>query len=130
MLVSIPWKREHPWVPRAEHRVEHQWTHAAVHPVAWCTHGCPVNIPLQVERRVVNQLAAAYEQDLLPRGCTLRVAVEDSDKQLLKTNESPAAGQENSKAATLRLEIVEKGSKARKLDIQAPLSPENIAYFL
>ena len=46
MLVSIPWKREHPWVPRAEHRVEHLWVHAAVHPMARCTHGsmlCPSN---------------------------------------------------------------------------------------
>ncbi|XP_068920779.1 mitochondrial disaggregase isoform X3 [Petaurus breviceps papuanus] len=32
----------------------------------------------EVERRVVNQLAAAYEQDLLPGGCTLRITVEDS----------------------------------------------------
>ncbi|XP_068920783.1 mitochondrial disaggregase isoform X7 [Petaurus breviceps papuanus] len=30
----------------------------------------------RVERRVVNQLAAAYEQDLLPGGCTLRITVE------------------------------------------------------
>ncbi|XP_068920780.1 mitochondrial disaggregase isoform X4 [Petaurus breviceps papuanus] len=29
----------------------------------------------EVERRVVNQLAAAYEQDLLPGGCTLRITV-------------------------------------------------------
>ena len=25
--------RVHPWVPRAEHRVEHQWIHTAVHPM-------------------------------------------------------------------------------------------------
>ncbi|XP_056341943.1 caseinolytic peptidase B protein homolog [Oenanthe melanoleuca] len=84
------------------------------------------SIKHEVERRVVNQLAAAYEQDLLPRGCTLRITVEDSDKQLLKTTE----GTEKSKAPTLRLEIVEKDSKARKLEIQAPLNPENITYFL
>ena len=90
----------------------------------------PPPSPNQVERRVVNQLAAAYEQDLLPRGCTLRVAVDDSDKQLLKPKENPPPGGEIKKAPTLRLEIVEKGSKARRLDIQAPLSPENIAYFL
>lgn len=88
------------------------------------------SIKHEVERRVVNQLAAAYEQDLLPRGCTLRVAVDDSDKQLLKAKENPPPGGEIKKAPTLRLEIVEKGSKARRLDIQAPLSPENIAYFL
>ncbi|XP_074996560.1 mitochondrial disaggregase isoform X2 [Calonectris borealis] len=85
----------------------------------------------KVERRVVNQLAAAYEQDLLPRGCTLRIAVEDSDKQLLKTrDDSSSPGEEKKKTPTLRLEIVEKDSKSRKLDIQAPLNPENITYFL
>uniref|UniRef100_A0A8B9EQH7 Caseinolytic mitochondrial matrix peptidase chaperone subunit B n=1 Tax=Anser cygnoides TaxID=8845 RepID=A0A8B9EQH7_ANSCY len=88
------------------------------------------SIKHEVERRVVNQLAAAYEQDLLPRGCTLRITVEDSDKQLLKTKDSSAPGAEKTKMPTLRLEIVEKDSKSRKLDIQAPLNPENIAYFL
>ncbi|XP_066846185.1 mitochondrial disaggregase isoform X2 [Anser cygnoides] len=88
------------------------------------------SIKHEVERRVVNQLAAAYEQDLLPKGCTLRITVEDSDKQLLKTKDSSAPGAEKTKMPTLRLEIVEKDSKSRKLDIQAPLNPENIAYFL
>ncbi|KAM9263204.1 LOW QUALITY PROTEIN: mitochondrial disaggregase [Cariama cristata] len=88
------------------------------------------SIKHEVERRVVNQLAAAYEQDLLPRGCTLRITVEDSDKQLLKTKDSSSPGEEKTKMPTLRLEIVEKDSKSRKLDIQAPLNPENITYFL
>ncbi|XP_065535051.1 mitochondrial disaggregase isoform X2 [Lathamus discolor] len=88
------------------------------------------SIKHEVERRVVNQLAAAYEQDLLPRGCTLRIAVEDSDKQLLKAKESSSPGAGAGKVPTLRLEIVEQGSRARRLDIQAPLSPENITYFL
>ncbi|XP_061224228.1 mitochondrial disaggregase [Neopsephotus bourkii] len=88
------------------------------------------SIKHEVERRVVNQLAAAYEQDLLPRGCTLRIAVEGSDKQLLKGHESSSEGAGAGKAPTLRLEIVEQGSRARRLDIQAPLSPENITYFL
>ncbi|XP_068275067.1 mitochondrial disaggregase isoform X2 [Nyctibius grandis] len=88
------------------------------------------SIKHEVERRVVNQLAAAYEQDLLPRGCTLRVTVEDSDKQLLKSQDSPSPGTGTTKTPTLRLEIVEKGSKSRRLDIRAPLSPENITYFL
>ncbi|NXY85451.1 CLPB protein, partial [Alcedo cyanopectus] len=88
------------------------------------------SIKHEVERRVVNQLAAAYEQDLLPKGCTLRITVEDSDKQLLKTKEGTSSSTETTKMPTLRLEIVEKGSKSRKLDIQAPLNPENISYFL
>ncbi|XP_068920782.1 mitochondrial disaggregase isoform X6 [Petaurus breviceps papuanus] len=77
----------------------------------------------EVERRVVNQLAAAYEQDLLPGGCTLRITVEDSDKQLLKTPEHPSPPPEK-RPPKLRLEIVDKDSKSRKLDIRAPLHPE------
>ncbi|XP_074161014.1 mitochondrial disaggregase isoform X1 [Sminthopsis crassicaudata] len=83
----------------------------------------------EVERRVVNQLAAAYEQDLLPGGCTLRITVEDSDKQLLKTPEHPSP-QPEKRPPKLRLEIVDKDSKSRKLDIRAPLHPEKVSYTL
>lgn len=82
-------------------------------------------LPLQVERRVVNQLAAAYEQDLLPGGCTLRITVEDSDKQLLKSPELPQAEKRTPK---LRLEIIDKDSKTHKLDIRTPLHPEKVCY--
>ncbi|CAH2225916.1 caseinolytic peptidase B homolog [Pelobates cultripes] len=87
------------------------------------------SIKHEVDRRVVNQLAAAYEQDLLPHGCTIRITVDDSDKSLLKggglDKEEDTTGR---KGPRLRLEIVEQGSKNRKLDIQEPLSPENVAF--
>ncbi|KAM4046780.1 mitochondrial disaggregase [Anomaloglossus baeobatrachus] len=85
------------------------------------------SIKHEVDRRVVNQLAAAYEQDLLPRGCTLRIAVDASDKHLLKgkeTNEEDEALQRRT-APRLRLEVVEPGSKGRKLDIMEPLPLED-----
>ncbi|XP_051005030.1 caseinolytic peptidase B protein homolog isoform X2 [Acomys russatus] len=85
------------------------------------------SIKHEVERRVVNQLAAAYEQDLLPGGCTLRITVEDSDKHLLKSPELPSPKAEK-RPPTLRLEIIDKDSKTRKLDIQAPLHPEKVCY--
>uniref|UniRef100_A0A2K6GKU1 ClpB family mitochondrial disaggregase n=1 Tax=Propithecus coquereli TaxID=379532 RepID=A0A2K6GKU1_PROCO len=85
------------------------------------------SIKHEVERRVVNQLAAAYEQDLLPGGCTLRITVEDSDKQLLKNPELPSP-QAEKRLPKLRLEIIDKDSKTRKLDIQAPLHPEKVCY--
>nr|XP_045001832.1 caseinolytic peptidase B protein homolog [Jaculus jaculus] len=85
------------------------------------------SIKHEVERRVVNQLAAAYEQDLLPGGCTLRIIVEDSDKQLLKSPELPSP-QAEKRPPTLRLEIIDKDSKTRKLDIRAPLHPEKVCY--
>nr|XP_021496646.1 caseinolytic peptidase B protein homolog isoform X2 [Meriones unguiculatus] len=85
------------------------------------------SIKHEVERRVVNQLAAAYEQDLLPGGCTLRITVEDSDKHLLKSPELPSPEAEK-RPPTLRLEIIDKDSKTHKLDIRAPLHPEKVCY--
>lgn len=78
----------------------------------------------------MNQLAAAYEQDLLPRGCTLRITVDDSEKQLLKAKDPPSPTEGQKKGPTLRLEIVEKDSKSRKLDIQAPLTPDEMSFSL
>lgn len=66
----------------------------------------------QVERRVVNQLAAAYEQELLPKGCTLRLSVQSDDPEERST-------------PSLRLEVVGEDSSARMLDIRPPLSPEH-----
>ncbi|EPQ08349.1 Caseinolytic peptidase B protein like protein [Myotis brandtii] len=87
------------------------------------------SIKHEVERRVVNQLAAAYEQDLLPGGCTLRITVEDSDKQLLKSPDLPSP-QTEKRSPTLRLEIIDKDSKTHKLDIRAPLHPEKVCHTL
>uniref|UniRef100_A0A452TTH6 Caseinolytic mitochondrial matrix peptidase chaperone subunit B n=1 Tax=Ursus maritimus TaxID=29073 RepID=A0A452TTH6_URSMA len=87
------------------------------------------SIKHEVERRVVNQLAAAYEQDLLPGGCTLRITVEDSDKQLLKSPERPSP-QTEKRPPKLRLEIIDKDSKTHKLDIRAPLHPEKVCHNL
>lgn len=88
------------------------------------------SIKHEVERRVVNQLAAAYEQDLLPRGCTLRITVDDSDKHSQKAENRSSSKEAQRKGPTLRLEIVEKDSKSRKLDIQAPLTPDEMSYSL
>ncbi|XP_077154974.1 mitochondrial disaggregase isoform X1 [Ranitomeya variabilis] len=88
------------------------------------------SIKHEVDRRVVNQLAAAYEQDLLPRGCTLRIAVDDSDKHVLKgkgTTEEDE-GLQRRMTPRLRLEVVEPGSTGRRLDIMEPLSREDASF--
>ncbi|MCI4385627.1 hypothetical protein PGIGA_G00052850 [Pangasianodon gigas] len=76
------------------------------------------SIKHEVERRVVNQLAAAYEQDLLPKGCTLRLTVDGELGDEEEGRVSPS----------LRLELVDKDSKTRKLEIHPPLNPEQVAY--
>ncbi|KAK2881734.1 hypothetical protein Q8A67_019002 [Cirrhinus molitorella] len=73
------------------------------------------SIKHEVERRVVNQLAAAYEQELLPKGCTLRLTVDGGQ-------------QEKDGAPALRLEVVGEDSTSRKLDIRPPLNPEDVTY--
>ncbi|KAJ8280414.1 hypothetical protein GJAV_G00054280 [Gymnothorax javanicus] len=75
------------------------------------------SIKHEVERRVVNQLAAAYEQELLPKGCTLRLSVEGGVEV------------EGQGGPSLRLDIVGADSSSRKLDIRPPLNPEEMAYF-
>ncbi|XP_036247643.1 caseinolytic peptidase B protein homolog isoform X2 [Molothrus ater] len=133
-LIQLVNKELNFWAKKAKarHNITLQWDREVMDVLAdgYNLHYGARSIKHEVERRVVNQLAAAYEQDLLPRGCTLRIIVEDSDKQLLKTTEGSSPSTEKSKVPTLRLEIVEKDRKARKLEIQAPLNPKNITYFL
>ncbi|XP_036392876.1 caseinolytic peptidase B protein homolog [Megalops cyprinoides] len=82
------------------------------------------SIKHEVERRVVNQLAAAYEQELLPKGCTLRLSVDAGAD--LEGQEGQAEGRGT---PSLRLDIVGADSSSRKLDIQPPLNPEEMAHF-
>ncbi|KAF7236604.1 hypothetical protein EYD10_16673 [Varanus komodoensis] len=118
------------WAKRAKarHNITLVWDREVMDVLAdgYNLHYGARSIKHEVERRVVNQLAAAYEQDLLPRGCTLRIVVDDSDKQLLKAKDGASAKEGHKKGPTLRLEIVE-DSRSRKLDIQAPLAPEEMS---
>uniref|UniRef100_A0A452GHF7 Mitochondrial disaggregase n=1 Tax=Gopherus agassizii TaxID=38772 RepID=A0A452GHF7_9SAUR len=133
-LIQLVSKELSFWAKRAKvrHNITLVWDREVMDVLAdgYNLHYGARSIKHEVERRVVNQLAAAYEQDLLPRGCTLRITVDDSDKQLLKTKDSSSPEEEEKKAPTLRLEIVEKDSKSRKLDIQAPVSPDEISFML
>uniref|UniRef100_A0A9J7XRF0 ClpB family mitochondrial disaggregase n=1 Tax=Cyprinus carpio carpio TaxID=630221 RepID=A0A9J7XRF0_CYPCA len=73
------------------------------------------SIKHEVERRLVNQLAAAFEQELLTKGCTLRLTVDGGQ-------------QEKDGAPALHLEVVGEDSSTRKLDIRPPLNPEDVTY--
>ncbi|KAM6447725.1 mitochondrial disaggregase [Liasis olivaceus] len=119
------------WAKRAKarHNITLVWDREVMDVLAdgYNLHYGARSIKHEVERRVVNQLAAAYEQDLLPHGCTLRITVDDSDKQLLKAKDSSLSMEGQRKGPTLRLEILE-DSKSRKLDIQAPLIPDEVSY--
>ncbi|KAM8976893.1 mitochondrial disaggregase [Pelodytes ibericus] len=127
-LFQLVTKELNAWAKKAKqrHNITLLWDREVMDVLAdgYNVHYGARSIKHEVERRVVNQLAAAYEQDLIPHGCTLKIIVDDSDKSLLKgkgLNKEEGRGGET-RGPRLRLEIVEQGRKSRKLDIQEPLS--------
>ncbi|XDV33333.1 hypothetical protein PO909_003768, partial [Leuciscus waleckii] len=93
------------------------------------------SIKHEVERRLVNQLAAAHEQDLLPKGCTLRlsVGVEGGGQEVKGGGQEVKDGGQEVKGGgqevkVLRLELVGDDSTARTLNIRSPLNPDDVNY--
>ncbi|XP_032365943.1 caseinolytic peptidase B protein homolog [Etheostoma spectabile] len=115
-LLQLVSKELNFWAKKAKqrHDITLQWERPVLELLAggYNMHYGARSIKHEVERRVVNQLAAAYEQELLPKGCTLRLSVQPEDLQEQST-------------PSLRLEVVGEDSKSRTLDIRPPLSPEH-----
>ncbi|XP_037631462.1 caseinolytic peptidase B protein homolog [Sebastes umbrosus] len=115
-LIQLVSKELHFWAKKAKqrHDITLQWERPVLDLLAggYNMHYGARSIKHEVERRVVNQLAAAYEQELLPKGCTLRLSVQSEDP-------------EERSMPSLRLEVVGEDSSSRTLDIRPPLSPEH-----
>ncbi|RXN02452.1 caseinolytic peptidase B -like protein [Labeo rohita] len=118
-LIQLVSKELNYWAKKAKqrHNITLLWERPVLDLLArgYNLHYGARSIKHEVERRVVNQLAAAYEQELLPKGCTLRLIVDGGQ-------------QEKDGAPSLRLEVVGEDSTARKLDIRPPLNPEDVTY--
>ncbi|XP_026047436.1 caseinolytic peptidase B protein homolog isoform X2 [Astatotilapia calliptera] len=115
-LLQLVSKELNFWAKKAKqrHDITLQWDRPVLDLLAggYNMHYGARSIKHEVERRVVNQLAAAYEQELLPKGCTLRLSVQSE-------------GQKEHSTPSLRLEVVGEDSSSRTLDIRPPLSPEH-----
>ncbi|XP_039864899.1 caseinolytic peptidase B protein homolog [Simochromis diagramma] len=115
-LLQLVSKELNFWAKKAKqrHDITLQWDRPVLDLLAggYNMHYGARSIKHEVERRVVNQLAAAYEQELLPKGCTLRLSVQSE-------------GQKEHGTPSLRLEVVGEDSSSRTLDIRPPLSPEH-----
>ncbi|XP_071786928.1 mitochondrial disaggregase-like [Asterias amurensis] len=93
------------------------------------------SIKHEVERRVVNQLAAAQEQQLIQRGCQLRITVETphpEDETLPSTDQSRHSSNSPSSPvisqhSLLRLQILSKGGK-QTLELKNIPSPEKVDF--
>ncbi|KAG7226041.1 hypothetical protein INR49_018651, partial [Caranx melampygus] len=95
-LLQLVSKELNFWAKKAKqrHDITLQWDRPVLDLLAggYNMHYGARSIKHEVERRVVNQLAAAYEQELLPKGCTLRLSVQSE-------------GQEERRSLSLRLEV-------------------------
>ncbi|KAM9733302.1 mitochondrial disaggregase [Menidia menidia] len=115
-LLQLVSKELNFWAKKAKqrHDITLQWDRPVLDLLAggYNLHYGARSIKHEVERRVVNQLAAAYEQELLPKGCTLRLTVQSE-------------GQEERSMPSLRLQVVGEDSSSRTLDIRPPLSPDH-----
>lgn len=118
------------WAKKAKqrHDITLQWDRPVMDVLAegYNLHYGARSIKHEVERRVVNQLAAAYEQELLPHGCILRIALEGPGPGAGAGVGRGTAGTLHPKAPKLRLEIVDKDSKCRRLDIQPPVKTSGV----
>ena len=79
-------------------------------------------IVLQVERRVVNQLAAAHERELIRPGCSLNLTVD-----LPKDHGGKSLGDDA--ASTIKLQLINEGKKKVDIDVGNVFVPEDKLFF-
>ncbi|XP_033116318.1 caseinolytic peptidase B protein homolog, partial [Anneissia japonica] len=109
-LIKLVKKELDFWAKRAEqkHNIELTWDRHVLDVLAdgYNVHYGARSIKHEVERRVVNQLAAAQEQQLIKKGCHLNITVDNPNDELSKetTKQQP-------KEPAIRLQITEKGKK-------------------
>ena len=72
---------------------------------------------MQVERRVVNQLAVAHERELISRGCTLHLTVSYPKDRTGWNSEEVAP--------TIKLQLVKEGKKKVDINVGNYFVPED-----
>ena len=76
---------------------------------------------IQVERRVVNQLAAAHERELISPGCSLHLTVSyPKDKNGRNSEEV---------APTIKLQLIKEGKKKVDIDVGNYFVPDDKLFF-
>ena len=77
---------------------------------------------LQVERRVVNQLAAAHERELISPGCALHLTVDyPKDKTEKRSVEDVAP--------MIKLQLIKEGKKKVDIEVGDYFTPEDKLFF-
>ncbi|XP_050418209.1 caseinolytic peptidase B protein homolog [Patella vulgata] len=105
---------------KAKHNIELQWDHHVVDVLAdgYDVHYGARSIKHEVERQVVTQLAMAHEQQLISKGCSIRLVVPNPSDPT-KSLDSKSSDQLNNRV--IKLQIRKQGSKEFKdLDFKNP----------
>ena len=76
----------------------------------------------QIERRVVNQLAAAHERELISSGCSLHLTVDHH-----KDEGGRSLGEDV--APIIKLQLVKEGKKKVDIDVGNVFIPEDKLFF-
>lgn len=63
----------------------------------------------KVERRVINQLAAAHEKQLIKKGCSVHITIEEM--------QDPMKGAGGETVRTIKLKMRQKGADKKFLDL-------------
>ncbi|KAK6166402.1 hypothetical protein SNE40_023103 [Patella caerulea] len=98
---------------KAKHNIELQWDHHVVDVLAdgYDVHYGARSIKHEVERQVVTQLAMAHEQQLISKGCSIRLVVPNPSDPT-KPLDSKTSDQLNDRV--IKLQIRKQGSKEFK----------------
>ncbi|XP_071949317.1 mitochondrial disaggregase-like [Antedon mediterranea] len=120
-LIKLVKKELDFWAKKAEqkHEIELTWDRQVLDVLAdgYNVHYGARSIKHEVERRVVNQLAAAQEQQLIKKGCHLNITVNNPNDELSKQE-----GQQKATDSYIRIQITDKGKK-QTLDLpHVPIS--------
>ncbi|XP_035204757.1 caseinolytic peptidase B protein homolog [Stegodyphus dumicola] len=119
-LIKLVQKELELWANKAKerHGIELTWDKEVLVTLSdgYDIHYGARSIKHEVERRVINQLAAAHEKQLIKKGCSVHVTIEDIENPLSAQNES---GKLNI-VRTVKLQMRQKGQDKHFLDL--PLS--------
>lgn len=117
-LLMLVQKELEQWAAKAKqrHGIELSWDKNVLNALSdgYNIHYGARSIKHEVERRVINQLAAAHEKDLIKKGCFVHITTEENQDPLNNLKEV-----DRNTVQTIKLQMKQKGTK-KFLDI--PLS--------
>ncbi|XP_077984760.1 mitochondrial disaggregase-like [Glandiceps talaboti] len=114
-LIKLVVKELDSWSEKARerHKMELQWDRQVLDVLAdgYNVHYGARSIKHEVERRVINQLAAAHERRLIHKGCCIRITVDNPNDELAKTSKGDLSQLQAPKSTIIKLQLVEKDKK-------------------